>query len=426
MITSALRKMLLTLGYPKLEKSHHLVGPHTNIGAFQVRIPYSVNCQIFYPAASLEKEEKDDFVPYWRPKAVQGLIEYLGFGDGLLQLLSETPHPCRWEANPLLTTTTHDFPLVLFSHGLAGTMEMYTELCQHMASLGYCVVAVEHEDGSAAYAETNEGEAIPYTRPDDTPYSRQKVLKLRTPMLQQRVQEMESVVRFFQSVKQRASVDDDLEVATLPRLLSQIVEVTDPFQLHLVGHSFGGATQMLAAQHWTCGSGTHPQLQPTSLTVLDSWAFALQEQVVQEGLKKRLGNDELPFLSIISEGWTTNPETQQIVEFLQNSLSDHVKIHSFVAQHSVHQSFSDSEAWFPSPVAKRVYNRGKKEPRHETIRGVVKAWGKMVMGKDDGVIGSDDDDVLQPFSFHSESQVQKHPTLQETEATVSSISAVSQ
>jgi len=32
-------------------------------------------------------------------------------------------------------------------------MEMYTQLCMHLASLGYVVVALEHEDGSGAYAE---------------------------------------------------------------------------------------------------------------------------------------------------------------------------------------------------------------------------------------------------------------------------------
>ena len=108
-----------------------------------------------------------------------------------------------------------------------------------------------------------------------------------------------------------------------------------------------------------------------------------------------------------------NPERQQIIEFLQNS--DDNEIHSYVAEHSLHQSFSDSEAWFPSPIAKRVYNRGKKEARHATIRGVVDAWGKMLAGKTTIV---ENDSVLKPFSYQPEAD--KHATFLEAETTESS------
>ena len=87
------------------------------------------------------------------------------------------------------------FPIVVFSHGLGGSMEMYTQLCQHIASYGYIVVAMEHEDGSACYAETVEGQAIPYQRPPyDTSYTREKVVHFRRPFLNQRVKEVQQVL----------------------------------------------------------------------------------------------------------------------------------------------------------------------------------------------------------------------------------------
>ena len=48
-------------------------------------------------------------------------------------------------APPPLAAEDGKWPLVLFSHGLGGCEEMYSQLCSFIASYGYIVVAVEHE-----------------------------------------------------------------------------------------------------------------------------------------------------------------------------------------------------------------------------------------------------------------------------------------
>jgi dienelactone hydrolase len=421
MIFFCIRKLLITLGYPRLESSRSLIGPYRDVGVLQIRIPESIACQVFYPASPRTKrvrtpspDQEKCFVPYFRPEAVKGLVDYLRFGDGLLQLLQEVPHPCIWQGEPRVSKDDAKgdsslFPLVLFSHGLAGTYEMYTELCQQLASLGYCVVAFEHEDGSAAYCQTAKGNVIPYTRPDDEPYSRSKVWKLRTPMLEQRVQEMEAVVRYFQEQQQHLEKpkknnanDDDNGNGSDDKsllLLHKVIRATDLSQLHLVGHSFGGATQMLAAQQWI-GSNNEKRsdyngiLQPKSLMVMDAWAFALPDRVVQQGLSPNR-NHPIDIMSVISEDWEQhNTERQYIADFFQNSPAhQHLRIQSFVVSNAVHQSFSDSEAWFPSFVARQVQNRGKGEGRHVTIRAVVQAWSRMIGTKsnvvDDETVGEE-------------------------------------
>ncbi|KXZ55905.1 hypothetical protein GPECTOR_2g1456 [Gonium pectorale] len=43
-------------------------------------------------------------------------------------------------------------PVVIFSHGLAGTRNAYSSICIDLASRGYVVMALEHSDGSASVA----------------------------------------------------------------------------------------------------------------------------------------------------------------------------------------------------------------------------------------------------------------------------------
>jgi dienelactone hydrolase len=448
------RKSLLALGYPRLETSHPELGIH-EVGALRARMAPDVPaCQFFYPVEDKRRRRRfrrnhsrKRFVPYYREQAVDGLLDFLGgFGDGVAQMLQEKSHPLEntYGADPLTTQTNaggssleEGFPLVLFSHGLSGTMEMYTELCAQIASTGCVVVAVEHEDGSASHAASvvvgstgteEEIVAIPYKRPSgklaEGPYSRQKVLEFRTPMLEQRVKELENIYNRF---LRRGTDDDDpnevFHTATtreVLEVLQKIVSSTDPSRLHLVGHSFGGATQLLAAQTWakatiseeasvealatTFGSG-EPEAAPVrdtaapkralaarelpressssppiplSITAFDAWNFALSDQVLRDGLSvppPRNGSSPAPpveILSVLSEAWATvNPEREQTLEFLRNCDPTTTHVRSCYAKHSVHQSVSDTESWLPSLAAQSIGNRGRGERRHRTIRGLV-------------------------------------------------------
>jgi platelet-activating factor acetylhydrolase len=46
-------------------------------------------------------------------------------------------------------TTRKQWPLVIFSHGLAGSRTAYSQLCSEMAASGRVVLAIEHRDGTA-------------------------------------------------------------------------------------------------------------------------------------------------------------------------------------------------------------------------------------------------------------------------------------
>lgn len=363
-LASVLKHLLLALRYPAFPSV--LVGEY-QVGAIQTRIPDGPACQIHYPtAAATSASTRGKKVPYIRPQAIPGLADYTRQNPSLLEYLSLRQHPCIMGAAPLSTTTTTtatttsttSFPIVIFSHGLGGCMEMYTNLCQQIASQGYWVVAVEHADGSGAYAETSTGEPIYYQRPDDTPYSRSKVVNFRKDFLRQRMQEIDAVLQFL--VSSNGPVDHDQRIIKDP-LLEQVLEAADTQQgFHFVGHSFGGATmvQFLQQQQQQQPQKHQQQYKVESLSVLDCWAFSLPDSSLE------LGIVSTPMLSILSEAWLTNPETDQVQLLLQNS----PQVTSWYIPHSVHASFSDVVLWLPGFVTRTMRLRGPSEGIQDTIR----------------------------------------------------------
>jgi len=354
---SALRKVLWVFRYPSF--SSNLVGPY-DVGVIQRRIPGSTDSQIFYPA-STNKKNNDNDLSYFRNEAILGLADFSGQSSSLLEtLLGEKRHPCLVNAQPLEfgNDNNNGFPVVLFSHGLGGCMEMYTQLCQQVASSGMIVVALEHEDGSGCYAKTESGETIFYKRPDNTPYSREKVVNFRKAFLQQRVKETMQAIEFFLAEKtEQGQVND----SSNDRLFSKVAQAIDQSKgVALFGHSFGGTTMALTTQQESISS----KGLINSLTMLDPWAFTLDDDALQKGIPSSTS------LSILSESWLDNPENKQILQ-LHSTTSP--KDSLFYMPRSIHSSFSDTATWAPRFATRPLGLRGKKEKRHETIQSCANA-----------------------------------------------------
>eukprot|EP00980_Cylindrotheca_fusiformis_P013284 scaffold3376_cov64-Cylindrotheca_fusiformis.AAC.1 len=391
LVISAFQKLLLAFKYPDF--SSDLVGPYNSVGVIQRRIPGSTGSQIFYPTTTTttrnqdEKKKKKKQSSYFRPQAIRGLADYSGqSSEELFQFLSKATHPCIVDATPPIATSSNDnhdngtssssLPLVIFSHGLGGCMEMYTDLCQQIASSGMIVVALEHEDGSGCYAETKDGKEILYQRPDDTPYSRQKVVNFRRPFLKQRVHEISIAMDFFLGEDWKINNNNHDEIDPLFR---QVLECIDPSKgAALVGHSFGGASMALLASNMAddkerMNGGPSSKNIINSVTMFDPWAFALDDETIQErGIPKSIS-----ILSILSENWAmTNPETQQILELHHPNVKDENDddpLLLYYMPRSVHPSFSDAGWWLPRFLTRRMGLRGTKERRYETIQSCAKA-----------------------------------------------------
>lgn len=355
--TALVQRLLWVFQYPRFSKS--LIGPYDNVGVVQGRIPDSAACQVFYPAS---KPTSNQFLPYFRKRAIPALAEYSNMDPSLLQFLSMKRHPCHVHA-PIVDA---EFPVVLFSHGLGGCLEMYTDICQQVASSGMIVVALEHEDGSGCFAETADGKEIRYESPSSEPYSRRKVVNFRKDFLEHRAGEVTKTMEFFLGGwedKHNLDMSSNGVYETSTEAWKKVLEKVDQQKgVALFGHSFGAASMLYSMQR-------DGQLETkfmnvvNSLTMLDPWAFALDEKLIEKG-----SQSTVPFLSILSEGWVTNSETEQVLELHVENPDDLCYM-----PRSVHASFSDSPWWLPRIISRRFGLRGQNEARHETIEASAKA-----------------------------------------------------
>ena len=129
-------------------------------------------------------------------------------------------------------------PLVVFSHGLGGTRNMYAALASALASQGYLVAAVEHRDGSASYTAIHEKHGVthkPYVHTDGN-------FAWRREQIGKRVAELDAAVAALanDAPPRNAFPGSRFDVSAIHGLV-------DASRLVAMGHSFGGATVVAAA-----------------------------------------------------------------------------------------------------------------------------------------------------------------------------------
>jgi len=358
--TSMIQRLILLCQYPGF--SRNLVGPYDNVGVIQGRIPGSSACQVFYPAALNTKNSY--FLPYFRPRAIPGVAGFGGLDPEVVQFLSWKRHPCKVDA-PIVE---EEFPVVFFPHGLGGCMEMYTDICQQVASSGMIVVALEHEDGSGCFAENENGKVVNYKSPSSSePYSRKKEVNFRKDFLEHRAKEVTKTMKFFLGGwRNQNSLDMSSNgvYGSSTDVWKQVLDKVDAKRgVALFGHSFGGAT-MVYTMHRDGEYDAKLLAMVNSITMLDPWAFALDTNMVEKGAQS-----SVPLFSILSENWvTSNSETEQVLEL---HVDNPDKL--YYMPRSVHASFSDSPWWLPRLVSRPFRLRGKDEKRHKTIPACAKA-----------------------------------------------------
>jgi len=251
-----------------------LHGPHVNLGSLRGRLPSVPNVssgrpgllvQLTYPANMMAPELTADRFVWFRPEVITRLASSYGIPQAFMHAVLGS----QVQIDPPRTPQAHvgGWPVVVFSSGIFGSAEMYTQLCRELASMGAVVVAVEHEDGSGVFAtDVLTQEPIEYIQPPDDV----GIVEFRRPFLDQRVNELNATIS---SIVALALGDGDDETD-----ISLVLRLANPHQIVHVGHSFGSASvfhylQSLRQLPAANQSSSHP----LGALLLDLWAESLAE-----------------------------------------------------------------------------------------------------------------------------------------------------
>ena len=174
------------------------------------------------------------FLFYRRPKTwLNWVLRHVIFI--LVYILGSLQQLYIFHGAKLLEISDTKFPVVVFSHGLAGNRSLYSLICIELASQGYIVLALEHADGTASVAKV-AGHTRKFIYYQGLGDEEGQVEKTRY-----RIQEMKTSYKILRALHKGDSI---------PGLV--LSRNKDPRQffrgkiemrcLAAVGHSYGGAT----------------------------------------------------------------------------------------------------------------------------------------------------------------------------------------
>ncbi|GLE02588.1 hypothetical protein PINS_up011429 [Pythium insidiosum] len=326
--------MSLLFPLPDLSVVH---GEYKTIGCYTARYG-GVECRVFYPSSKA--------VPTLKPKE---RVAYLHHGKHLAKGISRFSRVPAWvfsnfnnaylaaiENAPIAPSeSSNGWPVVVYSHGLAGSLELYSVINQQLASEGNIVVVVNHCDGSASVFRSEDDRIQYYQR-----VSRDVLLnvngegfRFRNNQLRHRVQEVRRVVNAVSTIVKQKS--------------HAVLSHANMEDLHIVGHSFGAATAMTAA---------HVDERFRTAVLLDAWMEPVAQDVL-EGVGSRI-----PVLHLISdqfERWAVNMERMR-----QHAKGcTHPDSRLMVVRGTYHNNFSDLPLFSPT-INRLVKTAGPIDPTH--------------------------------------------------------------
>ena len=264
------------------------------VGSLDVELPLSeskkfdiietnvetVLVRFFYPAESSVNGGKKAAAPSWLP---QPSMEYAkGYANFLKQPVLptslvialatyNTQIPATENAAPM-TPPDSRLPVMIFSHGLGGSRNAYSQWCGSLASYGVFVAAIEHRDGTAPISVVHAGSenqyAVPYRRiPEYNDHTKQ----YRTAQLQQRTFEVSKLVALIRDINHGKTFNVPEEKSSALDHFKGLLN-TKKGQFIMAGHSFGAATTVAACKDKENSDNNYPLKDEfRAALMLDIW-----------------------------------------------------------------------------------------------------------------------------------------------------------
>ena len=205
--------------------------------------------RLFYPTKSNALTKKA-ISPTWLPQPsmeyAKGYAEFLKLpilpaSLALYLAVYNTTIPVIENAPPI-NPPNSQFPVMIFSHGLGGSRNAYSQWCGSIASYGVFVAAIEHRDGTApnsiVHFGTPKQSTVPYRR---VPVYNDETKAYRTAQLAQRTFEVSKLVTLLRELNHGKVIDVNDDKKSVLDKFKGILN-TKKGEIIMAGHSFGAAT----------------------------------------------------------------------------------------------------------------------------------------------------------------------------------------
>ena len=247
-------------------------GPHT-VGSTEYEIPISeidtqtnppdplittLKFRLFYPTSTPYNGQTIPWVPAPQRQWTEAFGRFLGASLGwssivnpLLSLMTYITIPAIANAPLRPRKQRQPYPLMIFSHGLAGNCNTYSTFCGSVASCGTVVAAVEHRDGSCPVSMIRGSDGQVTSQIDYRKYSHDpvpEVFDARNAQLRTRLWEMDLLYTTLRRMNAGQRFTNYATVSAQPKTktlegpsLSSALDLT-PGHVTWAGHSFGAAS----------------------------------------------------------------------------------------------------------------------------------------------------------------------------------------
>ena len=274
--------------------------------------------QTWYPAENVMGKP----VPYldqWE-KRIGPIAEQIELPRMLIHSIKDVQSNSYLDAE--IDNNDRPYPLIIFSHGLGGMRMQNTIQMEALASEGYIALAIDHAY-DANITLFDDGGAADYRSGAEGELNAQEFWALRIPQINTRAEDVSFVLN---------------HIGNLQEEKDSFWQSIDLDRIGIMGHSFGGATSIVASSR---------DKRLSACINLDGWMVPVESSIIQSGMG-------IPFLFMGRPKWNTELNYLKLDSLISASDAPSEKL---ILPGTKHFDYSDTPQF--SPLARKIGVAGK-------------------------------------------------------------------